>query len=163
MATKKKKKEEEERPDEMVLPDLDVFRFPISGKEVEIKPWSWGMYTKHIAPHIEEIFRVVEESNIDISAFRLMRLYLNLAPTKEEKEEYDSMLGPANKAMMQLMVKAGAQVAKIAELSTNMTEGEIEELHPTDVFHLCLHLYFLNPTVLGNAFMPFVEFEVEGQ
>lgn len=156
-------KKKEERSDDMILTELESFKFPVCGKEIEIKPWSFGKYAKDISPKMEEIFEAIDKSNMDLSSLVVLKSYLSPALTDEEKREFDKLVGAANKAMMRLMGKISLQVMDIIEASTNMKRKDIEELNPTDVFYLCIHMYFLNPTVLGNVFMPFVGIEGEGQ
>jgi hypothetical protein len=166
MANKKTKKEvessTEERPDDVVLTDLETFKFPVCGEEIKIKPWSFGTYSQNISPHIEEIFEVVDKSGINLSNLQLLRTYIDPAITDEEKKEYDKLVGPANNTMMRLMTKVSSQIIDIIEVTTNMKRKDIENLNPTDVFYLCVHIYFINPTVLGNVFQPFVDISHEG-
>jgi DUF4097 and DUF4098 domain-containing protein YvlB len=156
-------KKKEERSDDVVLTDIETFKFPISGKEVKVKPWSFGTYSQDISPHVEKIFDVIDKSNINISDLRLLRTYIDPTLTDEEKKEYDKLVGPANQTMMRLMTKVAPQIMDIIEVTTNMKRKDIEDLNPTDVFYLCVHIYFINPTVLGNVFQPFVDLDSEGQ
>jgi hypothetical protein len=162
-----KKKKEEERPDETVLPDEFSITLPVSEKEIVLKPWSWGKWNK-VAPHIDEILSIVESSSIDVSPiaemFRLqdkvqVKIINSVELSDEEKEEYNEISRAASMPLSKLMIKVGHLVSPILELSSELEADEIEDLHPADVFHLAVSIYFINPTVLGNVSKPFNETE----
>lgn len=166
-----KKMKEDERPDEEVLPDEYTITLGLSGKEVKIKPWSWGVWNK-VAPHVEEIFNVVEVSNINVGALgemlavqnKLQDKIISANPlTEDEKKLYTNTAAKANTVISQLLIKAGRFVSPILELSTDLTEEEIDNLNPNDIYMLAFHIYHLNPTVLGNVYMPFEEESPERQ
>jgi len=168
MAKKKKEDEapkKEERSDETVLPDEFVITLPVSNREIELKPWSWGKWNK-VASHVDEMMNIVETSNIDISTiaemFRLqdkvqVKIVNNIELSDEEKKEYNEISKAASAPMSKLMMKVGHLVSPIIELSCELEAEEIEELHPADIFHLAISIYFINPTVLGNVSKPFEE------
>jgi len=167
----KKKKEDEERSDEVVLPDEFNFKLPINGMELTIKPWSWGAYTK-IAPYVDQIFDIVEATNMDVSRIAEMfkiqdkvqpKLLSGETLTAEEMDKYNKIAASANSVMIKLMAKVGHLVVPIIESSTELTQEEIDELNPTDIYTIVMSIYYINPTVLGNVFMPFGSTESEGQ
>jgi len=155
-------KKKEERSEDVILTDFDRFKFPVCGEEIKVKAWSFGTYAEKIAPHMEVIFEVIEDSNMDLSSLSLLRSYIDVTVSEEEKKKYDKLVGPANNTMMRLMAKIAPQIMDIIEASTDMKRKDIEELNPTDIFYLCVHIYFINPTVLGNVFQPFATQESEG-
>ena len=174
MAKKKKEVEVpdiEERPDELVLPDEFNFKLPISGIELKIKPWSWGKYTQ-IAPRIDDMFEIIESSNVNVSNLAEMfkiqdqvqpKLLSGKELTDEEKDKYNEIVGSANHVMMKLMAKIGHLVVDIIESSSDLSKEEIEDLNPTDVYTIVMSIYYINPTVLGNVFQPFAELDSGGQ
>ena len=162
MAKEKEVVKPEERPDEEVL--LDEFEVELlsSEKTVIVKPWSWGVYGK-IAPTIDKAITVVEQSNLDVSGLRfipeqrefVVRMMEGKKLTKAEKEEYNTMAGKASMAIMRLLAKISPYVVDIIAASCNLKKEEIEELSPLDIFQLGCTIYFVNPTVLGNAYPSF--------
>jgi hypothetical protein len=163
----KKKKKEEERPDETVLPDEFTITLPVCGEEIVLKPWSWGKWNK-VAPYVDEIISIVEESNIDVTPiaemFRLqdrvqVKIINSVELSDEEKEQYNDISKAASAPLGKLMIKVGHLVSPIIELSSELETEEIEDMHPADVFHLAVSIYFINPTVLGNVSKPFEEVE----
>jgi hypothetical protein len=168
MARKKKEEvvvEEESRPDEVVLPDEFNFKLPVSGKDVTIRPWSWGDYTE-IAPDIDKIFDIIENSKLDLTtlgdSIKLQdkihpKLFSGEEIEPDVMEEYNASIKSANFTMMRLMAKLSTLIVPILCAATGLEEDEIRKLNPTDIHTLVMSVYYVNPTVLGNVYQPLAE------
>ncbi len=166
MAKRKKEEvvvdKEEPRPDEAVVPDAFTFTLPVSRKEVTVKPWSWGDFTK-IASSVDEIFDIVENSGLEVSELgKMVRTQDEIQNTilsggqisTEALEDYNKAVKPANYVLTRLMTKLSDFVVPILVSATDMAKKDIEKLNPTDIHTLAMTVYYVNPTVLGNVYQP---------
>ncbi len=173
MATKKKEEVVEKevlRSDEAVLPDEFVFSLPVSRKEVTVRPWSWGTYTK-IASDVDKIFDIVADSNLNVAELGdIIKLQDKIHPKlfsgeeidPDDLKEYNESIKSANYIMIRLMAKLSELIMPILEISTEMAKEEIEDLNPTDIHTLVMSVYYVNPTVLGNVYQPLAQEDALG-
>ncbi len=172
--TKKKEEviveKEDFRSDEVVLPDEFIFNLPVSRKEVTIRPWSWGTYTK-IASKVDKIFDIIEDSNMDVAELGgIIKLQDKIHPKlfsgeevdPDDLREYNESIKSANYVMIRLMAKLSDLILPILEISTGMARDEIEDLNPTDIHTLVMSVYYVNPTVLGNVYQPLAQEDAVG-
>ena len=138
---------------------------PVGRQEVTIRPWSWGTYTK-IAPKIDKIFEVLDNSGLDLQklgeTIKLQdelqaQLFSGEMVDYSSVKEYNELTKAANHVMIRVMPKVSDLIVPILAVSTGLEEEEILNFNPTDIYTLVVSVYYVNPTVLGNVYLPLDE------